>query len=107
MNPDLEPSRLLGARDDPVLERSPEEFREDGKHVKSHGRFKSFNPSGKFTTIRFLAVSISTHIHLANGIRSGSSPFPTSTSPYPPASALPLTAPNSSPVAPPPTSQPI
>src|SRR4051794_27888636 len=67
---DIDRPGIAGPFDDAVLERSREELGEDRQHVKYHSAFSSFSPSGRSTTIRLAATSISTQMAFAKGISS-------------------------------------
>src|SRR4051812_44049202 len=104
MDTDIEDAAILGALDHAVREGSLEKLGEDRQHVESHGRFKSFNPSGNSTAMRFSAGLISTQMERANGISRSS---PMASRPEPPPSSHPVTRPRLSPVRRSITSHPI
>src|ERR1019366_5472642 len=100
---DLDQARIAGTFHHAMRKRPLEKLREDRQQMENHGRFKSFNPSGNSTAIRFASKSISTQIARAKGI---DKPPSTTSRPAPPESSQPETRPRDSPVRRSTTSQP-
>src|SRR5271157_1449643 len=94
VNADVEQLGVLRALHHAVRERPLKELGEDRQHMKRHGRFTSFKPSGRSTPMRRRAGSISTQMARAKGI---SSPPASSSKPAPPASCQAATRPSDSP----------